>query len=102
MFFFIGGIQPKTIVVDREPVLCPSCGRLSAFYKRIDHYISIFFIPLIPVKKGDSFLFCESCGVQSDGAVTGHIYNNNPHSCKNCGMRVEADFMYCPFCGKLL
>ena len=101
MFFFIGGIQPKTIDIDEKPVLCPSCGLLRARYKRVDHYFSLFFIPLIPVKKGEPFLYCESCGLQSRGKF-GNGYSNVIRSCKNCGRKLESGFMYCPFCGKPL
>ncbi|MBN2419584.1 MAG: zinc ribbon domain-containing protein [Deltaproteobacteria bacterium] len=102
MFFFIGGIQPKTIDIDGKPLICPSCGLLRARYKRVDHYLSLFFIPVIPVKKGDPFLYCESCGIQSPGKTNSGYENNAKQYCKNCGRKLESDFMYCPFCGKLL
>jgi len=96
MFFFIGGIQPKTINIDKKPVLCPSCGLLRARYKRVDHYLSLFFIPVIPVKRGEPFLYCDRCGEQS-----GNDYiNSRDRYCKNCGRKLESDFTYCPFCGK--
>ncbi|NLD39187.1 MAG: zinc ribbon domain-containing protein [Desulfatiglans sp.] len=102
MFFFIGGIQPKITFVDNPPVLCPSCGLLRARYKRVDQYISLFFIPIIPIKRGDTFLFCERCGLQAHGEKTGDIYGYNQPLCKNCGRTIKKDFIYCPFCGKSL
>jgi hypothetical protein len=102
MFFFIAGIQPKITFVDKQPALCPSCGLLRARYKRVDQYISLFFIPLFPVKRGDPFLFCDRCGLQSPGVVTGNIYGYNAPLCKNCGRTIKKDFIYCPFCGKSL
>ena len=101
MFFFIGGLQPKTIDIDGKPVLCPSCGLLRAGYKRVDHYLSLFFIPLIPVKKGEPFLYCDNCGVPSRSQLS-KGYSNVTRSCKNCGRKLESDFIYCPFCGKPL
>ena len=101
MFFLIGGIQPKTIDIEGTPLLCPSCGLLRAGYKRVDHYLTLFFIPLIPVKKGAPFLYCDGCGIQSRGAYS-NGYPNVSRSCKNCGRKLESDFMYCPFCGKSL
>lgn len=62
MFFFIGGIQPKTVFVDRNPKPCSSCGQVKLYLKRIDHYLSLFFIPLFAVKRGMPFLICENCG----------------------------------------
>jgi hypothetical protein len=102
MFFFIGGLQPKTIDIDGSPLLCPSCGLLRAKYKRVDHYLSLFFIPLIPVKKGEPFLFCDRCGVQTGGFSGNNQINIKSRSCKNCGRTLESDFNYCPFCGKSL
>lgn len=42
--------------------MCPSCGLPSAKLKRLDHYLSLFFIPIIPVKKGERFIECDRCG----------------------------------------
>ena len=62
MFFFIGGIQPRTVRLEKKMKFCPSCGRHELFLKRTDHYLSLFFIPVFPVKKGVPFLTCENCG----------------------------------------
>jgi len=61
MFFFIGGVQPKTIELDEQPRICSSCGLCQARMKRVDHYISIFFLPILRIKKGEPFLLCEKC-----------------------------------------
>ena len=65
MFFLIGGVQPKTVSVDDTPRLCPACGLAQARLKRIDHYLSLFFIPLFPVKRGEPVVICDRCGVVS-------------------------------------
>jgi len=62
MFLFIGGIGPRTITLDKQARICPSCGRLTLYLKRIDQYVSLFFIPIFPVKRGEPFLSCEGCG----------------------------------------
>jgi hypothetical protein len=61
MFFFIAGISPKTKIIDEKPGRCPACGLHQAYQKRIDHYLSVFFIPLIRVKEGEPFIICERC-----------------------------------------
>ena len=94
MFFFIGGIQPKTVKLDEKPVMCKSCGLYQARFKRIDHYISIFFVPVLRIKKGVPFLICDRCG---KGSGEGFV-----NFCSNCGKQLESDFQYCPFCGKRL
>jgi NMD protein affecting ribosome stability and mRNA decay len=62
VFVFIGGIQPKTRVLDHTPRLCPACGLAQARLKRVDHVLSLFFIPLFSVKRGTPVLMCERCG----------------------------------------
>jgi uncharacterized C2H2 Zn-finger protein len=47
--------------MDDQPRVCPRCGLSSAYLKRLDHYISLFFIPLIPIKRGERFLECDRC-----------------------------------------
>jgi hypothetical protein len=61
MFFFIGGVQPKTVDLEKVPRVCPSCGLYQARLKRVDHYISVFFLPLFRIKKGPPLLICENC-----------------------------------------
>ncbi|MEZ4528970.1 MAG: zinc ribbon domain-containing protein [Desulfobacterales bacterium] len=58
---FIGGVSPKIKIIDEKPVICPVCGLARAYYKRVDHYLNLFFIPLFRVKKGEPFLMCERC-----------------------------------------
>jgi hypothetical protein len=62
VMFLIAGVQPKTRRVDDNPQRCPSCGLAQAYTTRVDHYLSLFFIPLIRVKKGAPFLLCDRCG----------------------------------------
>jgi len=103
MFFFIGGIQPKTIDLDKQPRLCPSCGLHQATLKRVDHYLSIFFIPILRVKKGNSFVQCQRCGALFHETGERWLgtqempYNN---LCPHCRKPVEQDFHFCPYCGK--
>jgi len=104
MFFLIGGIQPKTITVDRQPRSCPACSHFEAYLKRVDHYLSLFFIPLFPVKKGNPFLACENCNT---------IFDEHSHRmdvgktvdekrCHHCGRGIDTNFTFCPYCGKAL
>ena len=102
MFFFIGGIQPRTITVEDAKRLCPVCGLAQARLKRIDHYLSLFFIPLFPVKRGDVVLICERCGAVSspDQPIGRHpLAGGGRDRCSQCGASVEASFRYCPHCG---
>lgn len=103
MFFFIGGIQPKSVTLDEQPRVCPSCGLPQARYRRIDHYVSLFFIPLFPIKKGDPFLDCPTCGPNRPGGPSfPDVGQRWPGRCPGCGASVEDRFRYCPHCGKPL
>jgi endogenous inhibitor of DNA gyrase (YacG/DUF329 family) len=105
MFFFIGGIQPKTIVVDKQARPCPACGHIEVYLKRVDHYLSLFFIPLFPVKKGTSFFICENCNTTFDDLHRHQTYMKQDVSIRNCPYcwkEINPDFKFCPYCGKNL
>ena len=59
--FLIAGVTPKIKVLDNSPMQCPVCGLHQAYYKRVDHYFNLFFIPILRVKKGAPFIMCERC-----------------------------------------
>jgi hypothetical protein len=103
MFFFIGGVQPKTVTVEDTPRLCPNCGLAQARLKRIDHYLSLFFIPLFPVKRGEAVLICDRCEAVSppDQPIGRHpLAGSGLKRCSRCGSPLEASFRYCPDCGE--
>ncbi|NVL93582.1 MAG: zinc ribbon domain-containing protein [Desulfobacterales bacterium] len=104
MFFLIGGVQPKTILVDKQARSCPACGHFEVFLKRADHYVSLFFVPLFPVKKGAPFLFCENCRTVFDerGYKMGVEQTVSERRCAHCGRPVNPDFAFCPYCGKAI
>lgn len=102
MFFFIGGISPKEVVLDERPRLCPICGLAQARYKRIDHYLNLFFIPVLRVKKGEPFLMCDRC--ERAVAEMGPEYHEAAEApdadrCGKCGRSLQPEFRYCPHCG---
>ncbi|MBW1998641.1 MAG: zinc ribbon domain-containing protein [Deltaproteobacteria bacterium] len=102
MFFFIAGIQPRKVEVDSVPRACPSCGLVQARLKRVDHYLSFFFIPLFRVKKGAPFLECENCGTLSHESGEPWFKSTRAHEmrCANCGALIQSTFRFCPACGK--
>jgi len=104
MFFFIAGIQPRTVILDDTPRMCQACGLYQARLKRIDHYLSLFFIPLFPVKKGIPFLECQSCGAVSSesGELRREGTRTDALTCPSCGRPIEPGFRFCPSCGRKL
>jgi len=102
MFFFIAGVQPRTVVLEDRTRNCPSCGTHRVRLKRVDHYFSLFFIPLLRVKRGTPLLECQNCGSLFDeqGDLLPNHRVNGAGLCPYCGKRIEPGFHFCPFCGK--
>jgi RNA polymerase subunit RPABC4/transcription elongation factor Spt4 len=103
MFFFIGGVQPKTVTLDGSKRICPACGLAQAYLKRVDHYLSLFFIPIFPLKRGSPVLICDRCG--SVSSPDQPLRQPTPQSaaqrdhCAKCGYPLKPEFKYCPNCG---
>lgn len=97
MFLFIGGIKSKTVIIEQRPQACPSCGRFDIKLKRVDSYLSFFFIPLIRVKKGQLFLECDSCGGMF--STEAETYTAEIYRCSFCGKPAERNHVFCPYCG---
>jgi len=99
---FIAGISPKVKVLDQNPRRCPVCGLHQAYYKRMDHYLSLFFIPILRVKKGEPFIMCDRC--EQTAHEPGPDFIRQAHEgvsiCRSCGKALDKDFKYCPHCGK--
>ena len=100
--FLIAGLQPKTRRLDGQPQRCPACGMVQAYLTRVDHYLSLFFIPLIPVKQGESFLLCENCQrpVEPSGSSTPPPRSGTDVICVACGKGFDMSYRYCPHCGQ--
>lgn len=101
--FLIAGIQPKTRRIDETPQRCPACGLAQAYSTRVDHYLSLFFIPLLRVKKGEPFLLCENCQRSVNGF--GAHQQQDPLSgsdtvCAACRRTFDSSYKYCPHCGQ--
>jgi RNA polymerase subunit RPABC4/transcription elongation factor Spt4 len=98
----IAGISPKTKVLDQNPRRCPICGLNQAYYKRVDHYLSLFFIPLLRVKKGDPFIICDRCNKTIPQSEPDILYQANygMKTCPSCGRSLDLEFKYCPNCGQ--
>jgi len=104
MFFFIGGVQPRTVTLSKKTSVCTVCGHPEISQKRIDHYLSLFFIPLFPLKKGIPFWVCGHCGTVYDDSGT-PLSTQRPDEkkvCPHCGRSVYADYTFCPYCGNAI
>ena len=101
MFFFIGGIQPKTVTLDERGRMCPACGLYQAKLIRVDHFLSLFFIPLIRVRKGEPVIRCERCGsvTKESGEPLFTAGPSGVRTCRFCGKPLQKGFRYCPHCG---
>jgi RNA polymerase subunit RPABC4/transcription elongation factor Spt4 len=103
--FLIAGIQPRTRTIDPKARQCPACGLAQAYLKRIDHYFSLVFIPLIRVKTGQPQLVCDHCRRTSpsgEAVLTRGPIAHEAVRCPHCGKIIEPRFNYCPYCGKTI
>jgi ribosomal protein L37E len=104
MCIFIAGVQPRTRTLDSTPRRCPRCGLYQAYTQQVDHYISLFFIPLLRIKQGAPFLYCRRCGQpaspgvqREEGAASS---DRSSPQCRRCGRSLEDHYLYCPYCGQ--
>jgi hypothetical protein len=100
-FFFIGGIQPKVKVLEATPRRCPRCGLHQAYLKRVDHFISVFFIPILKIKTGEPLLICDRCEAparEADAPPT----SESGKFCHLCKRDFPGDYVFCPACGRRL
>jgi len=100
MFFFIGGIQPRTVRLEKRDMACPYCSHFEVYVKRTDQYLSVFFIPLIRVNKGTPYIICESCRALLEGEKDAG--EEIEHRCRSCGRPLDPSFLYCPYCGQTI
>jgi len=100
--FLIAGVTPKTKLLDNNPRLCPVCGLAQAYVQRIDHYLSLFFIPVLRVKTGEAFIMCRRCERRVDEIRKEYpvVDGKQMINCITCGRSLQKDFTYCPYCGK--
>jgi hypothetical protein len=99
--FFIAGIQPKVRKLEETPRRCPACGQLQAYRRRVDHYLSLFFIPLLKVKTGEPFILCDRCS-HSGSPIAGDrppAAAPRQERCAVCGRPLKREFSFCPYCG---
>jgi predicted RNA-binding Zn-ribbon protein involved in translation (DUF1610 family) len=101
---FIGGIGPRKKRLESHPRICPGCGLAQAYLVRSDDYLSLFFVPILRIRKGRPMIQCERCGHTSD--ENGRAYSTGmdlrARRCTRCGTSLESDFHYCPQCGRAL
>lgn len=104
MCIFIGGVQPRTRRIDPQPRICPGCGLRQAYVTRIDTYLGLFFIPLVPIKRGYAFIRCDGCGrdYRPETDRTDIQTKRSANRCPTCGADTQADHAFCPFCGSRL
>ena len=105
--FIIAGLQPKQVIMEHNAGRCARCGSNQAQIQRVDHYLSLFFIPLLRVKKGEPFLFCPDCGMpvaparRDAGGTRPHGTSQTGSTvCNQCGGSLQNAFKYCPHCGQ--
>ena len=103
MYFLIGGIQPWRIKIENQGRPCPACRHSAVYRTRIDHYVSLFFIPLFPVKRGTPLLMCHNCGtIFDESGESSPLKGDGITTCPACGGIMDPAFRFCPHCGRRL
>jgi hypothetical protein len=104
MFVFIAGIGPRRKKLESQPRTCTNCGQSRAYLVRPDDYLYLFFIPIVPIRKGQPYVECDACGFVADD--TGKACTPGKDAqlirCPGCGAILAKDFRYCPYCGARL
>ena len=104
-FLLIGGVQPKVKVLEENPRRCPRCGLHQAYLKRVDHYLSVFFIPVLKIKTGQPVLICNRCEQPAHDSGS-DLPRPQPspatRSCRFCDKAFPRDYNFCPICGRRL
>jgi RNA polymerase subunit RPABC4/transcription elongation factor Spt4 len=100
--FLIAGITARVVTLDEPAQRCPACGLFQARRQRVDHWFSLFFIPLLRVKTGQPLLVCQRCQHPTAAPSTPSTAPAEVHArhCGGCGRRLAADHRFCPFCGR--
>jgi ribosomal protein L37E len=98
---FIGGVGPRRKKLESHPRICSNCGLSQAYLVRMDDYLSLFFIPILRIRKGQPFVECERCGHVADESGKVYASGNDLQAirCHRCGETLEKHFRYCPHCG---
>ena len=99
---FIAGVGPRKKRLESQPRICMNCGLGQAYLTRIDNYFSLFFIPILRIRKGEPLVLCERCGHASDerGKVFTTGADLQAPRCLSCGEALKEDYPYCPYCGE--
>ena len=101
--FLIAGIQPRNRKLEETARRCSRCGQLQAYLRRVDHYLSLFFIPLVKVKTGEPFILCDNCSHTGSANSTHQPPGTKPRPtrCAACGRPLKREFSFCPYCGTI-
>ena len=115
---FIAGLSPRLKQLGVASATCPGCGlggRLNIV--RQGQYISLFFIPIIPLGRGEYIATCGGCaGIFLLNQQAGRRFERSPDipigrgefelyrqgyggACNHCGRPAEEGHTFCPGCG---
>lgn len=122
MFLFFSINTKEESINLSQNLSCKVCGTYGPFEAFVVYKVfSLFFLPVIKWDR-KYYLRCSSCGSvyqidtdlgrdledgrklslkESDLKLVASSYRST-RTCPSCGYRAEADFDYCPKCGKKL
>ncbi|KAM0687171.1 hypothetical protein COBT_001594 [Conglomerata obtusa] len=73
-------------------IVCPFCSfKGDACYRQRVTWFTLFFIPIFPVKYGETYLSCTSCGT--------FLGRRECFMCRNCRTFAPYSYSHCVRCG---
>lgn len=77
-------------------VICPTCfSKTSTCYRRNSVWISIFLVPILPIRRYRPYLSCSLC----ENSLTPSEKDSDISTCPICTNVVPCKFVYCTKCG---
>ena len=69
---FIFGTRNVGTTKDQGTFYCPECQGYRPYkHKRVRRFISLYFLPVIPLDKLGEYVECQECGKRFDESVLG-------------------------------
>ncbi len=70
MLFIIFGTKVRQQIIGEGQFYCPKCQSQRAYiHKKASRYLSLYFIPIIPMGKLGEFVECQTCGTTFEPSV---------------------------------
>jgi hypothetical protein len=104
MWFIIAGTKSVERTIASGSFFCPCCEAETPFVRRkVTNYLTLFFIPLIPLGQAGQVVRCERCVTSFDAGILGsrpaqHQLQPAPWRCQQCHNMNPHEYTACVSC----